>query len=230
MERTPSRCSTAGTQPRVASLRNSTSLQHLCGATVLTAELALTAAHCVHFNHDQYLLQLNNHCEGPPPRAHILEIIPHASYDKASRSHDLALLRIQLERDDITWLGDVLPQSSFGVSGQCAIYGYGTRDPLSSETSEVLMAGDVKIVSLDECTSALGPIAPAYDAGMVCALGEAMDACQGDSGSPLICESAIQGISSYGLSCGVRGVPGVYTSIGPHLTWIRDVIRKSNIV
>ncbi|KAJ2949012.1 hypothetical protein O0L34_g5951 [Tuta absoluta] len=218
-----------GTQPRIASLRNSTTDGHLCVATVLSKEFALTAAHCVQYKPEQYVLQLNNLCaEGTPPRADVLEIIAHHLYDRSSRAHDIAILRIQLSTDDITWLGEtVLPNSSFGISGVCTIYGYGSRKPDTTETSDVLMGANVTISSLDYCTEALGPIAPQYDAGQLCALGEGTDCCQGDSGGPLVCNSYIEGISSYGLSCGVQGMPGVYTSIGAHLKWIRRVLGLS---
>lgn len=74
-----------GRLPRVASLRNSSSHEHLCGATLLTAEFALTAAHCVPYEAYQYVLQLNNYClqeDEQPPRAVVLDVIPHEQYDK----------------------------------------------------------------------------------------------------------------------------------------------------
>ncbi|XP_047030433.1 trypsin II-P29-like isoform X2 [Helicoverpa zea] len=171
-----------GTQPRVASLRSLKSLRHSCGATLLTAHFAITAAHCVEKDKDQYL-ELNNYCvqdnEGPP-KAEVLEVITNPLYDPITRAHDVALLRIALHLSDVTWLNSsLLPTSSFGISGECTIYGYGFQD---------------------------------------------VDT-QGDSGSPLICSGVIEGISSYGMSCAVPGLPGVYTSIGPHLPWIRQVIQ-----
>lgn len=51
---------------------------------------------------------------------------------------------------------------------------------------------------------------------------------QGDSGGPLVCAGKIEGVCSYGLSCGVRGIPGVYVSIGAHLNWIRSIMRDIN--
>lgn len=47
---------------------------------------------------------------------------------------------------------------------------------------------------------------------------------QGDSGSPMICDKEVQAISSYGQSCGVPDLPGVYTSVGAHLEWIKKVM------
>ncbi|CAB3221976.1 unnamed protein product [Arctia plantaginis] len=218
-----------GKQPDVASLRNSSNLKHLCGATVISPRFALTAAHCVTSKADEYVLKLNNVCvkdHDIAPSATILEIIINQSYDPVTRAHDIAILRFAV-LDDITWLKHTLPRSSFGLSGECAVYGYGYRDVRTKETSEILLAGTLRIISLDECERRLGPfVTPKYDHGMLCATGDGIDACQGDSGSPLICAGGtVEGISSYGMSCAVPGIPGVYTSVGFHLEWIRKVIK-----
>ncbi|KAG6443785.1 hypothetical protein O3G_MSEX003037 [Manduca sexta] len=218
-----------GTQPRVASLRRTNTQQHICGATILSPEFAITAAHCVHSTSEDYFLQLNNYrvTDDIVPRAIVLEIITHDLYDRTTRAHDIAILRIMLS-EIIAWTDSViLPSPSLiGVSGECRIYGYGIKDINSSEATEQLYGGKLKIVSLDQCTNKLGPyVAPKRDGGMLCAVGDGVDACQGDSGSPLICDGVVQGICSYGMGCGANGVPGVYTGIGAHLQWIRDVTQ-----
>ncbi|XP_072949235.1 trypsin-3-like [Epargyreus clarus] len=220
-----------GTQMRVASLRNISSSQHICGATLVSSRFAVTSAHCVHYGPREYYLSLNNYCINDNqtfPTAEVLEIITHQYYHKRTRAHDIALLRIQLNLDDTTWLNDtLLPKSSFGLSGECAIYGYGFQDVYNMEISDKLLAANLKIISLDECTQLLGTfVAPGPDDGMICAIGNGVDACQGDSGGPLMCANFLEGVCSYGLSCGVPGLPGVYVSIGLHLSWIRDVMNK----
>ncbi|RVE51542.1 hypothetical protein evm_003812 [Chilo suppressalis] len=112
-------------KPRVVSLRNSSSNLHLCGATIINPDFALTAAHCVRGDADQYILQLNNICvekNSPYPEAKVEKIYTHELYNKYSRAHDLAILQIRLALDDVTWLNDsVLPTSSFGLSGIIAV-------------------------------------------------------------------------------------------------------------
>ncbi|XP_061716636.1 trypsin beta-like [Cydia pomonella] len=241
----------SGDQLRVASLRNTTNGQHLCGATLLTQEVASTAAHCVHGT--GYLLQLNNFC-GDPPHATVLEIFTHELYDKKpaplttliscanciaewrtfqllshfwySRAHDIALLRV--ERLDLPGLnGNVLPEHSFGAGGECKVYGYGVKDVSTYELSEALLAASVRIVPLDECTQSLGSyMAPDFDSGMICAVGNGVDTCEGDSGGPLMCQGLVEGVSSHGLGCAAPGVPAVYTSIRAHLAWIKQVIQN----
>lgn len=57
---------------------------------------------------------------------------------------------------------------------------------------------------------------------------------QGDSGSGLLCIHkgllAIVGITSYGLDCGVVGMPGVYTTVAftSNANFIKSVVSKSD--
>ncbi|XP_060803535.1 trypsin alpha-3 isoform X2 [Amyelois transitella] len=215
----------AGTFKNVASLRNA-SLQQICGAIIISPDFALTAAHCVHGN-SNFTLSFNNYCIGSEdtyPTAQVLDIITHPQYDKASSAHDISVLRISHNLSDVSWLNDtILPSFSFGITGECTIYGYGYKD-VSEQVSEILVAAKVFILSLDQCIQLLGQyVAPLRDSGMICASGGNSDTCQGDSGGPLMCDGRLQGISSYGLACGLAGVPGVYVSIGPHLNWIRNI-------
>ena len=58
---------------------------------------------------------------------------------------------------------------------------------------------------------------------------------QGDGGGPLVCEKDGQwyqvGIVSFGIGCGRRNVPGVYTKVEDYEEWIEQTIltakRKS---
>ncbi|GBP23236.1 Transmembrane protease serine 13 [Eumeta japonica] len=217
--------------PRVASIRNASTGAHVCGATLVSAYAAVTAAHCMHAL--PLYLQLNNYCAPgitEPPTAALCDVYIHENYNKYTRAHDLAVLSIDLNLDNKTWLEeDILPKSTFGLSGTCMIAGYGVNDVNSNETSEILRGSFAKIVSLDECTDRLGAfMAPLSHSGMICAVGDCTDACQGDSGGPLICEGVLEGVISYGLSCGVRDVPAVYTGLRGHLSWLRKKISMLN--
>ena len=50
------------------------------------------------------------------------------------------------------------------------------------------------------------------------------DACDGDSGGPLICDiegsAVLVGITSWGNHCGRPGLPGVYVNVKAYLKWI----------
>lgn len=134
----------------------------------------------------------------------------------------------------------------------CYIYGYGSESLAGDPTLDLRLA-QVNIISQESCVAELGKYnAPERNSGMFCAIGAkpGVDACsvcmrkkkmfflpffiesircfQGDSGSGLICIHngvlAIVGITTYGLDCGINGMPGVYTSVAHFSSFIRDVV------
>lgn len=49
------------------------------------------------------------------------------------------------------------------------------------------------------------------------------DKCQGDSGGPLVNDDGVQlGIVSWGIYCGTSGIPGVYTDVRYFRDWIKE--------
>ncbi len=65
--------------------------------------------------------------------------------------------------------------------------------------------------------------------GEICAGGESgKDACDGDGGAPLVCQSIngrwhVVGLVAWGVGCADRDVPGVYVNVFHYLDWIRRI-------
>lgn len=67
-------------------------------------------------------------------------------------------------------------------------------------------------------------------------VGLEMDTCVGDSGGPLQYVNfhttegfvydipVVVGLTSFGISCGLRGKPSVYTNVGSYIKWIESVV------
>lgn len=47
-----------------------------------------------------------------------------------------------------------------------------------------------------------------------------IDACQFDSGGPLVCDGLLSGIVSFGRGCALSEYPGVYTDVITYESWI----------
>lgn len=62
---------------------------------------------------------------------------------------------------------------------------------------------------------------------------EGRDACDGDGGGPLVCEKNKtwyqMGIVSFGIGCGRRNVPGVYTRVSAYTDWIYATALNSRV-
>ena len=73
----------------------------------------------------------------------------------------------------------------------------------------------------------------------VCAIGRPggvrEDSCTGGGGAPLVCETgegtgrfSVVGLVAWGLGCGRKGVPGVYTSVAAAREWIDSCTLRYN--
>lgn len=227
---------------------------YVCGATLIDESWILTAAHCV----DDYLPFVSGIKEilkvrlgeydvstTSEPLKHqefsVADIRVHPSFNNATLVNDIALLRLDLparkkQNIDVVCVPGVgdLDLSRFT---SCYVTGWGRRTE-ESEHSIVLKEIPVPLWNQTACSVALrtqfGPGYSLPDTAL-CAGAEGRDACDGDGGGPLVCEQAGQwyqlGIVSFGIGCGRRGVPGVYTRVPAYQTWLEKTIlaAKPNV-
>jgi len=151
--------------------------------------------------------------------------------------NDIALVKIESSAGHQQVIRRAFKLPSPG--SDCLVYGYGiTSYPYHSNliTSTDLRYGKVTPISYERCVETNGRVtAPPEGTGQFCALGSnGVDACNGDSGSGLICRGAeglfeLAGIVSHGSGCG-GGTAGVYEAVSFHKHWIDSNIRHSDYV
>lgn len=84
------------------------------------------------------------------------------------------------------------------------------------------MAVRIPIFEKEMCNMVMFGLGEIVADDMICAgfnVGH-KDACKGDSGGPMVIENRLVGLTAWGIGCGQKGVPGVYTDVSYHLVWI----------
>ncbi len=204
-----------------------------CGATLIHSRWAVTAAHCVIGEAPErtdLLLGVNNLKTEAGERIGVKRFIVHPDYDAFTDDADIAL--VELDAASAYAPISVVPEDVELTGREAVVVGWGTTDPVYSVYPPVLQAATVPIVSNAACDSAY--IRDEITDNMVCAGYEygGVDACEGDSGGPLMIweEGAwrLAGIVSWGIGCAEPEYFGVYTRISRFAEWIGGYVSEED--
>ncbi|XP_006975599.1 serine protease 42 [Peromyscus maniculatus bairdii] len=216
---------------------------HICGASLISAEWVLTAAHCI-FSRSQYSVKMGDlsvHRQNTSLVIPIQRIIVHPQFSSAIVvKNDIALLKLQHPVNFTSNIYPVcIPSETFFVNAgtKCWVTGWGKPAPGAPNIpTEVLQEVDQNIIHYSECNKMLMKVTSTsldlVKSGMICGYKEkGRDACQGDSGGPLSCElddKWVQvGVVSWGIGCGRQGHPGVYTDTAYYSKWLTAVVNQA---
>nr|CAH7733351.1 unnamed protein product [Callosobruchus chinensis] len=203
-----------------------------CGASLLTEDFVLTAAHCVRrLKKSKIRVILGDHDastsgEVPSMMRVVSAVIRHKKFDTETYNHDIALLKL---RKPVQFNKQIRPiclpsSASVELGGlNATVVGWG-RLAEGGQLPSVVHEVDVPILSLSQCR-AMRYRASRITQYMLCAGSGSRDSCQGDSGGPLLIHRGdkyqIVGIVSWGVGCGRPGYPGVYTRVAKYLNWLK---------
>ncbi|XP_052280967.1 cubilin-like [Dreissena polymorpha] len=227
--------SSTGQWPWIIGLRVGPGIVN-CGGTIISRHWVLTAGHCVKdflFSPQELSIVAGSHdlSDVTGQVRHVAEVIIHPDYNFIY-SDDIALLRLQRPldfSDDVNAACLPWDGRQFSPSSNCYVVGYGVWNVENYYTTlapRYLRHVRTKIVHSDMCTELYSYKTYIKDT-MMCAgyTGGGMDACKGDSGSGLLCETEagrwmVAGVVSWGDMCGNTNRPGVYTRVTSFLEWI----------
>ncbi|ELK31756.1 Granzyme A [Myotis davidii] len=210
----------AHSRPYMALIRGTN--DSLCAGALIADAWVLTAAHCALNRSSQVILGAHSQSKQEPEKQimSVKKQIPFPHYKKNRHEGDLQLLKARTF--------DFLSVDS-NVTGPPTIWPPACKLSASDTLREVW----VTVLDRETCN---GPKYyghnPVIRRDMICAGDRrgGKDTCNGDSGSPLICEGTFRGVTSFGKpgKCGDPRGPGVYMLLSQkYLSWIRETTRRA---
>lgn len=220
--------------PFMAGLVMKSSKMLFCGASIVAKRWALSAAHCKEsrVTNQNTILLVGDHNLGTEEETDATQRVVikkfHVYEGYSSRTAKNDLLLIELDKD-IIFSERVMPiclphhlvNHNFEYE-DVIVLGWGTTS-FGGPTSKVLMETTLKVRPISECQAAFAEVTEKQ----LCTYGKNTDACQADSGGPLIYYDGskkrwfLVGLISYGRGC-ADDVPAVNTRLPcrVYLDWV----------
>jgi len=227
----------------------------LCGASLISSQHLLTAAHCDASQQGFRLssvrlgqVDLSAPVSLPGLELNVVDIVSHPSYtNRPVAIFDIAL--VKMERP-VSFTDMIRPICVFQEEDEeveeemreLVVAGWGRTE--RSRSSSVLQFTHLTEVEREECedeyrqaagVGRLGPLTSGLSIlpSQICARGEAgTDSCSGDSGGPLMALDSkarwhLTGVVSFGTNECDSSLPGVYTKISFFYEWILQTLRNN---
>lgn len=165
----------------------------------------------------------------------------HEKFDQATFDNDIAILKLKTDIGICAVYSPevrpaCLPKPGLALLDwtECEISGYGRHSEFSDEYSERVKRGYVRLWPKEHCIPEVLH-GRTVTSNMLCA-GDTRgldDACKGDSGGPLVCRTedgmTLMGVISWGVGCGLKDTPGVYTRVSNYIDWINSKIQDNPV-
>lgn len=213
------------------------SSKNICAGALIEKDWVLTAAHCNAGKRTQVILgaHLKDGDEKGKQILSIKEALPYPCYDQHTHEGDLQLLKLKKNatiNKNVSILALPKMWDDVKPGTRCQVAGWGQQSN-NSPASPTLREVNITVIDRKTCNDEKHyNFNPVIGLNMICAgnLKGGKDSCNGDSGSPLICEGIFRGITAFGLKgqCGTPQGPGIYTFLSKkHYEWISKTMTRT---
>jgi secreted trypsin-like serine protease len=212
--------------PWMASLRINNN--HACGAVLISATRALTAAHCGGGATSSYSILAGTSertvqtCATCALRNPIQAIARHPGFinnPSAGYPDDLATVWFYSIADNtnIRYIEMAQPADGNFEGIDCVVSGWGRQEP-GGDLPTTLQEAAMTVVSNARCIEVWSTSRIREE--QICAEAPGVSVCGGDQGGPLVCNGKLAGVYSWGeASCG-PAYPAVFIRVSSYYDWI----------
>lgn len=200
--------------------------QLFCGGTLIAQDRVVTAAHCL-TEHvalakrdraaDDIRVVTGHRRSGTPVK--VASVWRHPDFVDVTKGDDVAVLtlaeKVPVAPVPLVQANDT---ASYAPGTEATVLGWG-RTKEGADASPVLRQVQVPIEDDATCARSVPEFRPE---SMVCAgyPQGGKDACEGDSGGPMIVRGRLVGVVSYGRGCARPGQPGIYTRLSEYRAFL----------
>lgn len=176
--------------------------------------------------------------EGTELTLKVVSAFKHPNYDSRTVDNDIALLRLENPAKITKYIipaclpSRTMAERVLHLNGTVTVVtGWGKDNLDSNNYSSALNVIKVPLVNRDICAQQMSHN---ISDNVLCAgiLGKNMDACEGDSGGPMVTLFRdtwfLIGLVSWGEGCGREDKLGVYTKVSNYNEWINRVMEGWN--
>uniref|UniRef100_UPI0035900DB7 trypsin-2-like n=1 Tax=Myxine glutinosa TaxID=7769 RepID=UPI0035900DB7 len=201
---------------------------HYCGGSLINEQWVLSAGHCYTLP-DKFEIHLgaDNLCNEGNTVQHIgvAKAIKHQHFNPYTLDNDIMLIKLAQPARLNSYVQPVpLASSCLSAGTICKISGWGYT--LSGGFPCDLQCLNLPVMPDSVCKSSYPGM---ITQSMICMGYEegGKDACECDSGGPVVCNGELKGIVSWGEGCAEQGHPGVYTNLCKFTDWIQEIINNN---
>lgn len=221
---------------RYRGVNETTGFLHMCAGVIYSERVVLTAAQCVFdLTNDTKVMVVGaaNSRNGTDGLIYpVANWTHHPQFNTIDIDYDIGLIFLDAAFDlsnNGLRVVELRPERP-ATGREATVVGWGYREEWGPNSPHLEQA-HVPVVGSVQCNQIYGE--GEITERMICAGNVeqgGQDACQGDTGGPLMIDEQLVGLVSWGRGCGRPGYPSVYTFVPGLKSWIDETITAAGVI